>query len=420
MQETPQLSARARASMLFALIVSGEAIFFLPFVIPRVFRPTFLEVFDITNLELGAFFSVYGVVAMVSYFLGGPVADRYPARLLMSIALASTAMGGLLLYFVPDPTGMFWLYGCWGATTILLFWAAMMRATRVLGGTQAQGTTFGMLDGGRGLVAAVVGSLAVAVFAYALPADVSPVDPAQRTAAFRDVILFFSACVFGSALLVLVLLRPLEKVAERAHVEGAWQHLRRVLRLPAVWLQAVIIVCAYSGYRIADDFPLLAKDLLGYDEVSAAGLATMALWIRPVAAVGAGLLADRFSTSGMTLLCFALLLGSGLLIGLGPLGMDPVVPVYLAVITTALGVFALRGLYFAIMEEGKIPMKVTGTAVGVASVVGFLPDVYMGPVMGVLLDDHPGVRGHQLVFLVLAGFALLGLLATWIFRRVVR
>ena len=110
----------------------------------------------------------------------------------------------------------------------------------------------------------------------------------------------------------------------------------------------------------------------------------------------------------------------GLLIGLGPLGMDPVVPVYLAVITTALGVFALRGLYFAIMEEGKIPMKVTGTAVGVASVVGFLPDVYMGPVMGVLLDDHPGVRGHQFVFLVLAGFALLGLLATWIFRRVVR
>lgn len=420
MQGTPQLSARTRAVMLFALIVSGEAIFFLPFVIPRVFRPTFLEVFGITNLELGSFFSVYGVVAMISYFLGGPLADRYPARLLMSLALAATAVGGLLLYSVPDPTGMFWIYGCWGATTILLFWAAMMRATRVLGGTRAQGTTFGILDGGRGLVAAVVGSLAVAVFAYALPVDVAHIDQAARIAAFRKVILFFSVFVFGAALLVFAVLRPLERMAERTPAHRTWTHLREVLRLPAVWLQAVIILCAYSGYRIADDFPLLAKDMLGYDEVHAAGLASMALWVRPVAAVGAGLLADRFSTSGMTLLCFALLLGSGLLIGLGPLGMDPVAPVYIAVITTALGVFALRGLYFVIMQEGAIPLEVTGTAVGVASVVGFLPDVYMGPVMGVLLDDHPGVRGHQLVFLVLAGFAVLGLLATLVFRHVAR
>jgi nitrate/nitrite transporter NarK len=234
------------------------------------------------------------------------------------------------------------------------------------------------------------------------------------------VILFFSACVFGSALLVFAVLRPLEQVAEREPAEGAWTHLRQVLRLPAVWLQAVIIVCAYSGYRIADDFPLLAKDVLGYNEVHAAGLATLALWIRPVAAVGAGLLADRFSPSGMTLCCFALLLLGGLLIAFGPVAVHPTVPVYFAVVSTALGVFALRGLYFAIMQEGRIPLEVTGTAVGVASVVGFLPDVYMGPVMGVLLDDHPGVRGHQLVFLVLAGFAALGLLATLAFRRVVR
>jgi MFS family permease len=420
MEASTPLSARTRAFMLFALIVSGEAVFFLPFVIPRVFRPTFLEVFHITNLQLGSFISVYGVVAMVAYFFGGPLADRYPARLLMALALFSTALGGLVLWLVPDPIGMFWLYGCWGATTILLFWAALMRATRTLGGARAQGTTFGTLDGGRGLVAAVVGSLAVAVFAWFLPADLAHVGPAERIAAFRKVILFFSACVFGSALLVFAVLRPLEQVAEREPAEGAWTHLRQVLRLPAVWLQAVIIVCAYSGYRIADDFPLLAKDVLGYNEVHAAGLATMALWIRPVAAVGAGLLADRFSPSGMTLCCFALLLLGGLLIAFGPLGLHPAVPVYFAVVSTALGVFALRGLYFAIMQEGRIPLEVTGTAVGVASVVGFLPDVYMGPVMGVLLDDHPGVRGHQLVFLVLAGFAALGLLATLAFRRVVR
>ena len=86
MEAAPPLSARSRALMLSALIIAGEAIFFLPFVIPRVFRPTFLEVFGITNLQLGSFISVYGVVAMVAYFFAGPLSDKYPARLLMSLA----------------------------------------------------------------------------------------------------------------------------------------------------------------------------------------------------------------------------------------------------------------------------------------------------------------------------------------------
>ena len=46
------------------------------------------------------------------------------------------------------------LYAYWGVTTILLFWAAMIRATREWGGASQQGRAFGILDGGRGAVAA--------------------------------------------------------------------------------------------------------------------------------------------------------------------------------------------------------------------------------------------------------------------------
>ena len=55
---------------LLTIILAGEAIFFLPFVLARIFRPTLLNVFEITNLELGVAFSVYGIVAMASYFFG--------------------------------------------------------------------------------------------------------------------------------------------------------------------------------------------------------------------------------------------------------------------------------------------------------------------------------------------------------------
>lgn len=53
---------------LITLMIVGEAIFFLPFVITRVFRPTFLTVFELDNLELGTAFSVYGIVAIFTFW----------------------------------------------------------------------------------------------------------------------------------------------------------------------------------------------------------------------------------------------------------------------------------------------------------------------------------------------------------------
>jgi hypothetical protein len=65
-----------RGLVIFSLICAGEAIFTLPYHVTRFFRPTFLEVFDLTATELGVAQSAYGVIAMVAYFFGGPLADR--------------------------------------------------------------------------------------------------------------------------------------------------------------------------------------------------------------------------------------------------------------------------------------------------------------------------------------------------------
>ena len=75
-----ETSSLRRGLIIAALIAAGEAVFLLPFVLARVFRPTFLDVFGITNLQLGVAFSFYGVVAMLAYFAGGPLADRFSAR----------------------------------------------------------------------------------------------------------------------------------------------------------------------------------------------------------------------------------------------------------------------------------------------------------------------------------------------------
>jgi MFS family permease len=69
-----------RVMFMVALIVAGEAVFSLPFHVARFFRPTVLQVLDLSNTQLGTVQAVYGMVAMLAYFPGGPLADRFPAR----------------------------------------------------------------------------------------------------------------------------------------------------------------------------------------------------------------------------------------------------------------------------------------------------------------------------------------------------
>lgn len=406
---------------MIALIVAGETVFLLPFVLARIFRPTFLDVFGLTNFQLGSAFSVYGIVAMISYFAGGPLADRFSARRLMAAALVATSLGGVVMATVPSLGVLTVLYGFWGMTTILLFWAALIRATREWGGPAAQGRAYGILDGGRGLVAALLASLSVAIFAAFLPIDVESASLEERTRALSRVIWIFTGITLTVAVLVWAALpgHPPQQVAgsrQKLSLAG----VRRVMRMPAVWLQAVILVCAYVGYKSTDDFSLYARDAFGYDDVAAARLGTVTFWVRPFAAVGAGILADYVRTSRIISISFGILIAGSLFIALGLLQPGFYWLLVATVVGTSTGIYALRGLYFALFQEARVPLAVTGSAVGLVSVLGFTPDIFMGPLMGYLLDRSPGALGHRHVFAVLAAFGLVGLIASLLFRRVTR
>jgi nitrate/nitrite transporter NarK len=294
----------------------------------------------------------------------------------------------------------------------------MLRATREWGGVSAQGRAYGLLDGGRGLLAAVIASVTVIIFGALLPTDVASATPAQRAAAFRAVIWVFTGVTLVIALLVWVVVPD---TAPQEEGEGepklSLDGIREACRMPVVWLQAVIVVCAYVGYKATDDFSLLARDALGFDEVAAAGIGTLSFWIRAVAAVGAGYLADRVDSSRVIAWGFAILVAGSGLIASGLLFPGVVWMLISTIVATSVGVYALRGVYFALLAEGAVPLAFTGSAIGVVSVVGFMPDVFMGPLMGVLLDNSPGVLGHQHVFAAVAVFGAVGLIATVAFRR---
>ena len=187
---------------LLLLILAGESVFIIPFVLSRVFRPTVLEAFDLDNLQLGICFSVYGIIALLSYLFGGPLADKYPPRKLIAVALWMTALGGLVYATFPGYTVLKILYGYWGFTTIFLFWAPMIKATRVWGGSSSQGKAFGFLDGGRGLVGALFGGMGVLIFSLFITPEVSEATVSESRVAFRYVILVSSGIVAMVGLLV--------------------------------------------------------------------------------------------------------------------------------------------------------------------------------------------------------------------------
>ena len=406
-----------RVLQMIVLIFAGELVFSLPFHLARFFRPSFLELFNLSNTNLGDVFAVYGLTAMVSYFFGGLIADKISARKLMTISLLLTAFGGLYMSTFPNILGMMMLYGYWGITTIFLFWAAMLKATREWGGDYTQGKAFGLLDGGRGLLASVVSALAILIFASFLPSEINLAITSQKLNGFRTVILFYSALTAIAAILIWMFL-PEPSITSNHKQNTNFNNLIKVLSNRMVWLHAAIIICAYSTYKGLDNTALYAYEVLGMNAVEAAKLFTYSSLARPIAAIIAGFLADRIAASYVIFLAFFILIFTyiGFIIFDGSASL--VVFILINIFSTFFMVFAIRGIYFALVNEINTPKNITGTTIGIVSFVGFTPDIFFGSISGRILDANPGITGHQNYFLFLTVIALIGVITTWCLRKV--
>lgn len=408
-----------RVYYMLGLIVAGEAIFALPFHVTRFFRPTVLEVFELSATQLGTAQGLYGVFAMVAYFLGGPLADRYSARSLLAISLLATALGGIYMASFPSYRGALVLWSFFGFSTILLFWAALIRATREWGGLAQQGRAYGLLEGGRGLLAAVLATLGVALFSLSFPQGYELASALERREVLRLIILGYTVVTILAAVFVWFALQlpsstPVNtsNAKRDTQVVSVIERIRSVMRLPTVWLHALIILCAYVGYKGFDNYSLFAVQAYGVSQEEAARLVAYGSWVRPAAAVAAGLLADRLRPTKVLMLVFSMLLVSYLVFALNTPTATTAWVLLSNTLLTCVAIFGLRGLYFALFEETKVNMAVTGTAVGLVSVIGYTPDIFVTLVAGLLIDRTPGLAGHQHFFWFLAVFAFVGLLAS--------
>lgn len=422
-----------KALSIFALIVAGEAVFLLPFILMRVFRPIIREAFVITDLEIGKAQALYGITAMISYIFGGFFADKMEARKLLAASLILTALGGFWMITIPSFESLRILYGFWGISTILLFWAALIKATRQWGNENNQGLSFGLLDGGRGAFAAIIATFGAFIPSFFFPEDATQVTYEEEIQTMQYIIGFVTAIVILVAVFVWKMLPGQEERSKDQEVrsketgEKSNENIARIdfkaaLKLitkPKVIFHMIIIVCAYSAYKITDVYSTYAKDVWDYSLEEASFFGVLIQWLRPIAAITIGWIADRFIPSKLIITCFVVMMVCSSFIGFGLFDDLPILISIFTFVLMVIGTYALRGLYFAIIEEAKIPLAVTGTLVGIISFIGYTPDIFMSLLSGYMLGENPTVVEYQNLFQLFTLFPLLGLLATLGFRKVI-
>ena len=399
---SPSGDSFKRYIKLLFLIMAGGAIYPLLY-LRQNFELTLLTTFGISLAELNVAHSILGASFVLSYVPSGWLADRFSPRALLTFSVVMTGVIGLWYASIPGAQWITVIFALWGITTGLTFWAALIKGCSLLAPADQQARFFGLLEGGRGLFEALLATIAVAWFAYAV-SSMGAIDEV----AMVQVIYFYSAvCLVIGALLWLVLKDDSEEgTTEGGETSQATtpvtlkETMNDLLSLfvnMRVWLVAICILTGYQVFWATYTYSAFFQTQFGLDAVAVAALTTVRLWMRPIGAVLAGFLGDRFHP--VRTLGVAILLAGFSLIALLFLPADsPYTLLYFAVATSSVVIYGVRGIYWASFNTTRVEPKRAGLAIGMVSMIGYAPDIYMPLINTFLIETYGDTVGFQLYF----------------------
>jgi nitrate/nitrite transporter NarK len=394
------MTRASRWLVMAVLGLAGTVIYLLPFMREIYYQPL-QEALHINNSQAGMLMAAFGLTSMLAYIPGGWVADRVEPRVLIAGALVLTGLLGFLFATFPSYPVALIIHALWGVTATGMMWGALIKATRDWAPGDQQGKAFGLLEAGRGVSEAALLTLFLTIFAR-LGGD---------TPALSQIVVQYSFLHVGLGIAAwFVIEKGRADAAPAANV--TWREFLRVLQMPTVWLLSIIVLAGYSAYWGAYYFTPYASDVFMMSAVAAGAIGAGKVWLKPASAAIAGFVADRAGIWQSVAVCFVVLIASFGGFVVLPGGGKMVVFMIANIALASIAIFALRGIYFALLEEGGVPVAVTGTATGIVSVIGFAPDVFMPLAGGALLDGFPGEAGYRLYFGFITLLCVGGLMAT--------
>lgn len=393
------------------LAFAGSIIYAMPY-FRNYYYNDYMSVYNLNNVQMGALGSAYGLLGLVSYFIGGVLADKFPAKKLLIISLVATGLGGFLHLVVNSFEGLVILYGLWGFTSLLMFWPPLMKVMRTLGNDDEQSRVYGIFEGGRGVVNAGHLAIATAIFGF-FQAKAAP------NLGLNWIIIFYSVCPIVCAVILAVVLKEPEKDNKEKAQSLKLKDMLEVIKMPAVWMVIIITFSTYVFNISFYYFTPYASNVIGASAVFAAIITVLAQYIRPVSSVAGGCLADKFG-KGQTMLVGFLAMAVGtltLVLASSLQGSLQVGILIFACVIIYLAMYSNFGIYFSLLSEGRIPLEKSGVAIGLVSTLGYLPEVLCPLAAGKTLDAFSGVTGYHMYFIGMAVVATIGAIFCFIWIK---
>ena len=188
-----------------------------------------------------------------------------------------------------------------------------------------------------------------------------------------------------------------------------------------LWLLTLLMFCCFMIYESYSYITPYLTNFFGVSESLGAMISLIKSYgLAVFGGIAAGFVADKIHSNPKVIgIGFSLMV-----IGIATFFVVPAEPKLLGIaavtiLVISLGLFMVRALYFAVIDEIKIPLKYTGMAVGFASVIGCLPQIFIYSITGNLLDAFPGIRGYRYMFAYEFAAALIGaVLAFTLYRNI--
>ncbi|HEH6680620.1 TPA: MFS transporter [Clostridioides difficile] len=396
-----------RFLIIFILAFGTTAMYSLPYMKSSFYDPM-QQALALSHIQIGNLLSLYGLVGMVSYFIGGWFADRFSVRKLITFSLIASGILGFYFSTFPSYSMILLIFVLWGFTTILTFFSASVKVVRMQGSESEQGRIFGFYEGLSGVSGTLISFIGLYFFGKF----------AEITVGFKYVVWLYSAASIICGILLFFLVE--EKKDSGASDEGlSIKSLLKVVTMPKAWLIGLII---FSTYLVFSSLTYLSPYLsevyvMPMTLVSALSIIRTYV-IKMGASPVAGVITDKVGSSIRVMFVgFILMTVSTAAYLVIPKSTGFIWIAVINMIILSVILFGFRGIYFASVSESNISLETTGAVVGFASFIGFSPDAFYYTIAGNWLDKY-GQTGYTYIFILSVVCAVIGIFATYALNKI--
>lgn len=405
------MESKARKYLtIIALGLAGGSIYFIPYV-KYVFYDAQIAAMGINNTQSGLLLTMYTIGNMVLYIPGGYLADKVSTKKALIISLVATSVLTWVYAFSLNFVVSMIIWLGLSFSTAFVFWSALMKAVRIVGTEEEQGFMYGLYYACNGIAAALTSF--ISLYAYNTAGEDIKSGFVRGVNASGVVVLIAAIC------LVFLMKEDAEKVTTESDDDKiSLPMVGKVLKSPVVWILSIVILCGYGLKSSVSYFNPYLTEVVGVSAVNSGIFSIINNYLLLLLAPVGGILADKVFKStckwlSVSFVILAVLFGGVLLI---PSDISPMVASIYTLLPGAVTMM-MYGVVFSSVSEAGISRTMTGTVIGISSIIGYLPDSIYSVLFGKWLDNK-GAAGYTNIFIFLVASGILGaVLAFWIYRH---